>query len=159
VFRLTVADVFFIRSRGTVVTGKVEEGAVRVGDDVRVGDRGPVRVDGIEAFRKKLDQAQAGDNIGLLLSGLDRSDVKAGDVITGAGEAAPAAAPAAPAAPADARNDPRFAQAEAQRTQLNSMRDAGLMTDDQVDDALRALAFAVGGQRWRLTAAGEWRHD
>jgi hypothetical protein len=51
---MTVADVFFIRSRGTVVTGKVDDGVVRVGDEVRVGDGPPLRVDGIEAFRKTL---------------------------------------------------------------------------------------------------------
>jgi Elongation factor Tu domain 2 len=162
VFRLTVADVFFIRGRGTVVTGKVEEGIVRVGDEVRVGDRGPVRVDGIEAFRKTRDQAQAGDNIGLLLSKLERSDVKSGDVITGGGEsiapAAPAPPPPAAAAPSSDR-DPRFAQAEAQRAQFLSMRDAGLMNDEQIDDALRALAFTAGDRRWRLTAGGEWKHE
>jgi elongation factor Tu len=84
VFRMTVEDVFFIRGRGTVVTGQVEQGSVRVGDEVRVGDRRSARVDGIEAFRKLLDEAGEGDNIGLLLKALDRDDVARGDVITAA---------------------------------------------------------------------------
>jgi translation elongation factor EF-Tu-like GTPase len=83
-FRLTVADVFFIRGRGTVVTGQVEFGEIRVGQEVQVGDRSGVRVDGIEAFRKTLNSAQAGDNIGLLLGSLNRDDVRAGDVISAA---------------------------------------------------------------------------
>ena len=82
VFRLTVSDVFSIRGRGTVVTGEVELGSIRVGDDVWVGDRSQVRVDGIEAFRNRLDEAQAGQNIGLLLTSLSRDDVNRGDVIS-----------------------------------------------------------------------------
>jgi translation elongation factor EF-Tu-like GTPase len=83
-FRMTVHDVFFIRGRGTVVTGQVEFGEVRVGDEVQVGDRAGVRVGGIEAFRKVLSSAQAGENIGLLLQSLDRHEVQAGDVISAA---------------------------------------------------------------------------
>jgi translation elongation factor EF-Tu-like GTPase len=83
-FRLTVDDVFSIRGRGTVVTGQVEWGEIRVGDEVQVGARAGVRVDGIEAFRKTLKSAQAGDNIGLLLGSLNRDDVKTGDVISAA---------------------------------------------------------------------------
>ena len=83
---MVVDDVFFIRGRGTVLTGSVGAGTVRVGDEVRVGEGPTVRVDGIEAFRKRLDEAQEGQMIGLLLSSLDRSQVKAGDVITAAGE-------------------------------------------------------------------------
>jgi translation elongation factor EF-Tu-like GTPase len=79
---MTVADVFFIRGRGTVVTGQVEWGEIRVGDEVQVGDHAGVRVDGIEEFRKTLDSAHAGDNIGLLLRSLDRDHVQAGDVIS-----------------------------------------------------------------------------
>jgi elongation factor Tu len=80
-FRMTVEDVFFIRGRGTVATGKVESGTLRAGDDVRINDLS-VRVDGIEAFRKILDEAQAGDNVGLLFTGLDRSRINRGDVIS-----------------------------------------------------------------------------
>jgi translation elongation factor EF-Tu-like GTPase len=83
VFRLTVDDVFFIRGRGTVVTGEVEVGSIRVGDEVQVGYRtSAVRVDGIEAFRKRLDEAQAGQMIGLLLTSLSKDDVNRGDVIS-----------------------------------------------------------------------------
>ena len=81
-FRLTVDDVFSIRGRGTVVTGEVEVGSVRVGDQVWVGDRAGVRVDGIEAFRKKLDEAEAGQMVGLLLTSLSKDDVNRGDVIS-----------------------------------------------------------------------------
>ena len=92
IFRMTVADVFFIRGRGLVATGTIEDGAVRVGDIVRINDA-PATVDGIEAFRKVLDQAQAGDNVGLLFRKLDRGDVQAGDVITAESEARPSWAP------------------------------------------------------------------
>ena len=81
-FRLTVDDVFFTRGRGTVVTGEVEVGSVRVGDEVWVGDRPQVRVDGIEAFRKRLDEAQAGQIVGLLLTSLSKDDVNRGDMIS-----------------------------------------------------------------------------
>ena len=72
---MVVDDVFFIRGRGTVLTGSVGAGTVRVGDEVRVGDGPTVRVDGIDAFRKRLEEAQEGQMIGLLLSSLDRSQV------------------------------------------------------------------------------------
>jgi translation elongation factor EF-Tu-like GTPase len=81
VFRMTVDDVFSIRGRGTVLTGKVELGPLSVGEEVWINDRGPLRVDGIEAFRKNLQQADAGVNVGLLFGKLDRNDVKAGDVV------------------------------------------------------------------------------
>jgi elongation factor Tu len=165
---MTVDDVFFIRGRGIVVTGKVEEGVVRVGDKVHVGEREPMRVDGIEAFRKVLDQGEQGMNIGLLLRKLDRGDVKAGDVITGVGGgmestvAAPAplfdagvSAPAAGAAPEGAGGAARFAQAEDQRAQFLSMRTAGLMSDEQIDTALAALAFSAAGRQWKLTAGND----
>jgi elongation factor Tu len=80
-FRMTVEDVFFIRGRGTVATGRVELGTLRVGDAVRINDLS-VRVDGIEAFRKILDEAQTGDNVGLLFRDLDRSQINRGDVIS-----------------------------------------------------------------------------
>jgi elongation factor Tu len=80
-FRMTVGDVFFIRGRGTVVTGQVEVGEIRVGDEVQVGEHSGVHVDGIEAFRKQRTSAQTGDDIGLLLRSLGRADVHPGDVI------------------------------------------------------------------------------
>jgi elongation factor Tu len=80
-FRMTVADVFFIRGRGLVATGRVEEGSIRVGDTAAVNGRS-ARVEAIEAFRKKLDAATVGDNIGLLFKDLTSDDVKSGDLIT-----------------------------------------------------------------------------
>ena len=84
-FRMTVQDVFVIRGRGAVATGRVEYGEVRVGDHVKVNDGPSVRVDGIEALRKKRDTATAGDNVGLLFKTLDKSNLAAGDVITSSG--------------------------------------------------------------------------
>jgi translation elongation factor EF-Tu-like GTPase len=82
-FRLTVGDVFSIRGRGTVVTGQVEAGSVRVGDTVHVNGAGQaVSVDGIEMFRKTVDTAGVGDNVGLLVRQLRREDVDRGDVLS-----------------------------------------------------------------------------
>ncbi len=84
-FLMPVEDVFSITGRGTVVTGRVERGIVKVGDDVEiVGLQEKPRktvVTGVEMFRKLLDQGQAGDNIGVLLRGIDREDVERGQVI------------------------------------------------------------------------------
>lgn len=84
-FRMTVQDVFFIRNRGLVATGRVEHGELRVGDEVRINEGSAVRVDAIEAFRKKRDTAKAGDNVGLLFHRLDKGELAPGDVITSAG--------------------------------------------------------------------------
>jgi elongation factor Tu len=165
--------VFVIRGRGLVATGKIEEGALRVGDEVQIGDRGGVRVDGIEMFRKLLDHAQAGDNVGLLFKDLTRDDVRPGAVVTGAGEAAmpprpPMPPPPPPPATPGSGRDPRFADAEAQRAQFLSMREAGLMNNDEIDQGLRALMFETGGRHWVLNAGsdqwyssdgGDWKHD
>jgi elongation factor Tu len=80
---MTVEDVFSIRKRGTVVTGVVELGPVRVGQTLQIDDGESVRVDGIEAFRKVLDEAQVGDNVGLLFRDLDRHRIQRGAVLTG----------------------------------------------------------------------------
>lgn len=80
-FRMTVQDVFFIRNRGLVATGRVEHGELRVGDEVRINEGSAVRVDAIEAFRKKRDTAKAGDNVGLLFHRLDKGELAPGDVI------------------------------------------------------------------------------
>jgi translation elongation factor EF-Tu-like GTPase len=82
VFRLTVQDVFVIKNRGLVATGRVELGPIAVGDEVRINGARAVQVDAIESFRKKLDEAASGDNVGLLFSGLGRSDISPGDVLT-----------------------------------------------------------------------------
>jgi elongation factor Tu len=83
-FLMSVEDVFSITGRGTVATGRVERGTVKVGDEVElVGLRDTRKsvVTGVEMFRKLLDQAQAGDNIGCLLRGIDKNDVERGMVL------------------------------------------------------------------------------
>jgi len=86
-FRMTVQDVFSITGRGTVVTGRVESGTVRVGMEVNVVRDGGVAttttVTGLEMFRKVLDTATVGDNVGLMLKGLDRAQLHTGDLIQG----------------------------------------------------------------------------
>jgi elongation factor Tu len=87
-FRMTVEDVFSIKGRGTVVTGKIEQGTLRVGDEVVIqGKNGQKRtvVAGLEAFRKTLDQANAGDAVGILLKDIAKQDVQPGDVVLGPG--------------------------------------------------------------------------
>ncbi|MEV6417729.1 EF-Tu/IF-2/RF-3 family GTPase [Kribbella sp. NPDC051718] len=85
-FTMPVEDVFSITGRGTVVTGRITAGTVTEGDQVlimRAGQQVAMsRVTGVEAFRKKLTAASAGENVGLLLEGIDRSQVLAGDVIS-----------------------------------------------------------------------------
>jgi elongation factor Tu len=86
-FRMTVEDVFTIQNRGTVVTGRVESGTVRVGMQVNIVRDGGVAttttVTGLEMFRKVLDTATVGDNVGLLLDGLDKAQLRSGDVVQG----------------------------------------------------------------------------
>jgi elongation factor Tu len=85
-FRMTVQDVFFIRDRGTVVTGQIEQGVLKVGDELQIQRPGTARkviVTGLEMFRKQLTQAGAGENVGILLKNLDKDDLKAGDILTG----------------------------------------------------------------------------
>jgi elongation factor Tu len=84
--------VFSISGRGTVVTGRVERGIVRVGDEVEiVGIRPTVKTvcTGVEMFRKTLDQGQAGDNIGVLLRGIKREEVERGQVVAKMGSITP----------------------------------------------------------------------
>jgi elongation factor Tu len=83
-FRMTVEDVFSIAKRGTVVTGKIESGTLRVGDEIAInGKNGEKRtvVGGIEALRKILSEANAGDAVGILLKDIAKQDVQRGDVI------------------------------------------------------------------------------
>ncbi len=87
-FRMTIEDVFSIRGRGTVVTGRIEQGTISVGDTVQLDRPGlskTIVVDGIETFRRSVDQAQAGDNVGLLLHDVSKDEVQKGDVLTGPG--------------------------------------------------------------------------
>ncbi|MBZ9939479.1 elongation factor Tu, partial [Mesorhizobium sp. BR1-1-16] len=91
-FLMPIEDVFSISGRGTVVTGRVERGIVKVGEEVEiVGIRPTVKstVTGVEMFRKLLDQGQAGDNIGALLRGIDREGVERGQVLCKPGSVTP----------------------------------------------------------------------
>ncbi len=91
-FLMPVEDVFSISGRGTVVTGRVERGIVKVGEEVEVvGLRPTIKttVTGVEMFRKLLDQGQAGDNIGALLRGTKREDVERGQVLSKPGSVKP----------------------------------------------------------------------
>jgi elongation factor Tu len=91
-FVMPVEDVFSISGRGTVVTGRIETGVIKVGDEVEVVGIRPTQkttVTGIEMFRKLLDQGQAGDNAGLLLRGLKRDDVERGQVLAKPGTITP----------------------------------------------------------------------
>jgi elongation factor Tu len=91
-FLMPIEDVFSITGRGTVVTGKVEQGVVHVGDEIEiVGIRPTTKTTctGVEMFRKLLDQGQAGDNIGVLLRGTKKEDVERGQVLAKPGSITP----------------------------------------------------------------------
>jgi elongation factor Tu len=91
-FLMPIEDVFSISGRGTVVTGRVERGIVKVGEEVEiVGIRPTIKttVTGVEMFRKLLDQGQAGDNVGVLLRGTKREDVERGQVVCKPGSVKP----------------------------------------------------------------------
>ncbi|CCQ93754.1 elongation factor Tu [[Clostridium] ultunense Esp] len=92
-FLMPVEDVFTITGRGTVATGRVERGVVKVGDEVQIigltDEPKKTTVTGVEMFRKLLDQAQAGDNIGALLRGIERKDVERGQVLAKPGSITP----------------------------------------------------------------------
>ena len=92
-FLLSVEDVFSITGRGTVATGRVERGLIKVGDAVEIvglSDRPKKTVaTGVEMFRKLLDQAEAGDNVGILLRGVDKKEIKRGQVIAAPGSITP----------------------------------------------------------------------
>ncbi len=91
-FLMPVEDVFSITGRGTVGTGRIERGVVKVGDKVqRIGIRDTLEttVTGVEMFRKLLDDAQAGDNVGLLLRGVEKSDLERGMVLAKPGSVTP----------------------------------------------------------------------
>src|SRR6202012_657178 len=91
-FLMPVEDVFSISGRGTVVTGRVERGVVKVGEEVEiVGLKPTVKtvVTGVEMFRKLLDQGEAGDNVGCLLRGTKREDVERGQVLAKPGSITP----------------------------------------------------------------------
>jgi elongation factor Tu len=91
-FLMPVEDVFSISGRGTVVTGRIEKGIIKVGDEVEIVGIRPVQkttCTGVEMFRKLLDQGQAGDNVGVLLRGTKREDVERGQVLCKPGSITP----------------------------------------------------------------------
>ena len=91
-FLMSIEDVFSITGRGTVATGRVERGVVKVSDEVEIVGLKPTRktfVTGVEMFRKLLDQAQAGDNIGTLLRGVDKNEIERGMVLAKPGSITP----------------------------------------------------------------------
>jgi elongation factor Tu len=91
-FQMPIEDVFSITGRGTVVTGRVEQGRLSVGQEVEVVGIRPTRktvVTGVEMFRKLLDEAQAGDNVGLLLRGIGKDEVARGQVVCVPGSITP----------------------------------------------------------------------
>jgi len=91
-FLMSIEDVFSITGRGTVVTGRVDRGTVKVGDEIEIVGFGETRkavVTGVEMFRKLLDQAQAGDNIGTLLRGIGKTEVERGMVLAKPGSITP----------------------------------------------------------------------
>jgi len=91
-FLMPIEDVFSISGRGTVVTGRVERGIVKVGDEIEIVGLKPTAktvVTGIEMFRKLLDQGEAGDNVGVLLRGVGREDVERGQVLAAPGSITP----------------------------------------------------------------------
>jgi elongation factor Tu len=91
-FLMPVEDIFSISGRGTVVTGRIERGVVKVGEEIEIVGLRPTQkkvVTGVEMFRKLLDQGQAGDNVGLLLRGVERKDVERGQVCAKPGSITP----------------------------------------------------------------------
>jgi len=91
-FLMPIEDVFGIKGRGTVVTGRIERGIVKTGDEVEIvgmGERRKVIVTGVEMFMKTLEQGEAGDNVGTLLRGVERTDVERGQVLAKPGSINP----------------------------------------------------------------------
>jgi elongation factor Tu len=91
-FLMPIEDVFSIKGRGTVVTGRVERGIVKTGEEIEIVGFGETRktvVTGVEMFQKTLDEGQAGDNVGCLLRGVERDDVERGQVLAKPGSIQP----------------------------------------------------------------------
>ncbi|MFH1749401.1 MAG: elongation factor Tu [bacterium] len=91
-FLMPIEDIFSIKGRGTVATGRIERGKVKVSEEVEVIGLKPTKkvvVTGVEMFRKQLDEGQAGDNVGILLRGLERDDVERGQVLAKPGSITP----------------------------------------------------------------------
>jgi len=91
-FVMPIEDIFSIKGRGTVVTGRAERGKIKVNDEVEIVGIRPTRktiITGVEMFRKSMEDAQAGDNVGLLLRGIEKEDVERGQVVAKPGTVAP----------------------------------------------------------------------
>src|SRR5579885_917537 len=91
-FLMPIEDIFSIQGRGTVVTGRIERGVVKVGDEMEIVGFGETRktvVTGVEMFKKLLDEGRAGDNVGLLLRGIEKNEVERGQVIAKPGTITP----------------------------------------------------------------------
>jgi len=91
-FLMPVEDVFSIKGRGTVVTGRIERGVIKINEPIEIVGMKPTAnsvVTGVEMFRKQLDQGQAGDNVGLLLRGVEKDDVERGQVLAKPGSITP----------------------------------------------------------------------
>jgi elongation factor Tu len=91
-FLMPIEDVFSIKGRGTVATGRVELGVVKVNEEVEIVGIRPTKktvVTGVEMFKKNLDQGQAGDNVGILLRGIERDDIERGQVLAKPGSITP----------------------------------------------------------------------
>jgi elongation factor Tu len=91
-FRMAVEDVFSIKGRGTVATGRIDQGIVKVNEEVEIIGIRPTKktvVTGVEMFKKSLDQGQAGDNVGVLLRGVERDDIERGQVLCKPGSITP----------------------------------------------------------------------
>ncbi len=91
-FLMPVEDVFSIKGRGTVATGRIERGVVKVNEEIEIVGIRPTKksvVTGVEMFKKLLDQGQAGDNVGVLLRGIERDDIERGQVLAKPGTATP----------------------------------------------------------------------
>ncbi len=91
-FLMPIEDIFSIQGRGTVVTGRIEKGVIKVGEEVEIvgfRDTRKTVVTGVEMFKKLLDDGQAGDNVGLLLRGIDKDEVERGQVVCKPGSITP----------------------------------------------------------------------
>jgi elongation factor Tu len=91
-FLMAIEDVFSIKGRGTVVTGRIERGVVKTGEDVEIigfRDTRKTTVTGVEMFRKILDEGRAGENVGVLLRGIERTDVERGQILCKPGSVTP----------------------------------------------------------------------
>jgi elongation factor Tu len=91
-FIMPIEDVFGIKGRGTVATGRIERGVIKVGEEVEIVGVRPTRkvvVTGVEMFKKLLDQGEAGDNVGCLLRGIERDDIERGQVLAKTGSVKP----------------------------------------------------------------------